>query len=856
MIRRFPLRTKRGIALLFVLGMLTLLLTLAVAFVSVVQLDRKSSMRAMGSAKADILAEAAVRRAVQNIEYNYLEGIGEGKGQFVKPTFGNLFYDSAGVLQDVFMVSVPPSGTPELVNEEEWLQLRGGYATSSTAINNGPGESSIESVMRNDMSTAGQKPAWIDLGETGAKLAYFARDLSGYANHALDRNGNYAIAREGPADSGFNVDPSDIEIPIGVDPTSGLPYSHAPAKTPLGAYYAGGWPSLGITDPHPLWDQVDKMNTKILKPINLTEMMSYLKSLNNAPPASSNPGIVDYQEEFEAAVSIMGTEYPALTASALTNRVGEIAQASQRDQKRIAWHALRDYVDADLVPVYGSTGPQTEPHPAISEAGMVVHVKDVRLKSSDPVGTTGDFEHTYEWTLEAHMGFESAFLYYDPSNNASARSYDVNGILESTVTIDGTSLTGITAHRSTISESATYSPMEYITHMDMVTATHEQKVTNSDPNGGPAPSIMVSYSTEISDLRINLGANEIDRVVFKGPMTLTAPNTSVRADAVNPNYRTGAGGSGILVPASTAGTLISPNGKDGGVSWEAPDPRFNWEFKPGGTLLIPASPQWKKNDGGGGLLGGGGAPSMGFKLNGGAVSLQGRINVSSEKLAEMNENDRDLGTYIANDAMTCVGELGNIVYDMGKTISITRRQTPGAGEGRFHPVWNYFSVHDHERSHRNFINPNSNHYVHRTGRRSLAFAIEGAVIGRNWNRTDPVWKSTLSPDDANKIAEGIVALSQSKNFVNVSDIAYNATLAEFVESALSIKNVPEVEIESYHANIFEIFNTRNNVYAINFLVKVDGVTKQFVAEAWRDAFPPANPAFPYHDTFAFKITSP
>jgi|GEM_PF-1584577 len=873
----FPSR-KRGVALLFVLGMLTLLLTLAVAFVSVVQLDRKGSLAGVSSVKAEMLTEVALKHSVKVIT-NYMESVSGVPGgvHIANPRHPNsLFYTTAGVPNSQFITS--NIGT-DFVSTNEVRQLLGSYTHTGVADIYNDAGNSINELMRANMTGTSQIPRWQRLGTTDAKFCFYATDLSGFANHPvfIDETVTPWTTNVVPArlPRAFGQDIREIDIPHS-------PYTHAEANFPAGAFYRWvsptnptdikGWPS--IADPQ-LAAQIDPNNDYVLRPIDLDTLQA--TAVPGVPPAL-----------FQGAFKTMGKEYGATASQSPITTANTLLSTAQtaagpvfllrRSKVDILYNAFLDYIDADDVSQYvDGKGPQTEAHPAINEVGAVAHIFDYQEVG---VGTN-------VWTIRLYGHMESHYPYY----NAPAGPYDVSATVEAALSLDGTPV--FNQASGAFTESVNYtvygaSTGNYVLH-SLVSKDGQPYAQVVFTNA--TADIDIDYSLTVTAPQIAKNGVIVDAVMDTTP----APNgngaaitvsysTSTQAPVLTPGSATqvantriaGTANKGKLVPAAKPQLV---GGHEGGVSWAALDARFNWHFADPATLFAN---QWAFSSNGT-LINPGGRPTMGYKIFAGNLTLKGAVNRRTFNLTTTHPtqavgNDRDIGTFVKNAPMETVGELGFLPYDLLKTIALYKRSAVGAN-GRYHPVWNYFSMEDPQDAQRHFINPNSNHFT-LNGRRTTSYVFEGMRVGAT---ADPALTtggganflqgSNVTTAVANSMANRLANLPvytpnffqnlphaadaaapppvRRAYFANVSDIPLHTTLATVANANLNA--MKETEIESFHMNSFDLLHTRNNVYGLNILIKTTHGYRHVFTEVWRDPFATQSGG---HDTLPLTVTNP
>jgi len=853
---------NRGIALLFVLGMLTLLLTLAVAFVAVVQQDRKSSLAGVGSVKAEILTEVAVKRAVQIIEATYMESVsGVPGGVHVRnprhsANPAHLFYNANGSPNNLFVTSNAPGGTNVTT---EIQQLLGTYATGNNDIDN-VASGGLNSLMRGNITATTQVPQWLRLGTTDARFCFFANDLSGFANHpaVVIESSSGSVTNFVPrlnrlnAANGFGRDVREIAIPH-------HPYSHAEANFPLGAYYRNNWESI-IPAGNTLRANIDPDNNQVMRPIDLD-------ALQTNPPATM-------PTQFADAFKTIGLEYPttafaspitsvdaSLGVAALASSPNAAVVAAQQNQVDILYNAFLDYIDVDSDSQYADgKGPQTEAHPAINEIGAVAHVV-----SHDEVSTG-----TNVWTVRFYGNMETHYPYY----NAPAGQYNVTATVAASLSLDGTPVYNKAA--TAFAEAANYTTFgsannNYILH-ELITDDGSYKevvYTNTTDR------LDVAYSLTVTQPQISFGGVVVDTVLdnttFNTPVPIVVSYTT---DGQNPRVTPG--------PPQTRDTQIdgsdvpalvpAENGTkhEGGVSWTVKDPRFNWSF--GGT------DQWEYSKDGIGFANPPIRPTMGYLLAT-MTALKGAVNTNTKVLQNKTRNDKDVGTFVKNGKMETVGELGFLPYTSLNTISLRKRSAIGLN-GRYHPVWNYFTMQDPLTPQKYYLNPNSNHFFYNNGnasQRTTTFLFNGMRVGPTVEPTVTTGGGTTLLEGSTITAAQAIALANRladspaftpgfqlappytasgqpndrAYFANVADIPLHMTFASTDPGFASMK---ENEIESYHINCFDLMHTRNNVYALNILISTTHGLRHVFAEVWRDPFAPQSGG--WHDTYPLIVTSP
>jgi len=860
---------NRGIALLFVLGMLTLLLTLAVAFVAVVQQDRKSSLAGVGSVKAEILTEVAVKRAVQIIEATYMESVsGVPGGVHVRnprnsANPAHLFYNANGSPNNLFVTSNAPGGTNATT---EIQQLLGTYATGNNDIDN-VASGGLNSLMRGNITATTQVPQWLRLGTTDARFCFFANDLSGFANHpvVVIESSSGSVTNFVPrlnrlnAVNGFGRDVREIDIPH-------HPNSHAEANFPLGAYYRNNWESI-IPAGNTLRANIDPDNNQVMRPIDLD-------ALQTNPPATM-------PAQFADAFKTIGLEYPTTafaspikgtpgSAPGLTSAVlastGATVPPSRTTEIDILYNAFLDYIDADSVSQYADgKGPQTEAHPAINEVGAVVLIEKYEQQG---VGTN-------EWTVRLYGNMETHYPYY----NAPAGPYTVSAsAVSATLSLDGTPV--YTQSAAPFSENVSYSTFGQASGNYRL---HSLVNENGNPYArvvftNTTPDIDISYQVSVTQPTISIGGVIVDTVLdttgtavpivaaytTSGQAPAITPGPGQAANTRIPGSSVPAGGPGALVPAED-GTK-----HEGGVSWTVKDPRFNWSF--GGP------DQWEFTEDGGGFANPGVRPSMGYLLAT-MAARQGAVNFNTKVLQNKTRNDKDVGTFVKNGKMETVGELGFLPYTSVNTISLRKRSAVGKN-GRYHPVWNYFTMQDPLTPQKYYLNPNSNHFFYNNGnasQRTTTFLFNGMRVGPTVDPTVTTGGGTTLLEGSTIAAAQAIALANRladspaftpgfqsappytasgqpndrAYFANVADIPLHMTFASTDPGFASMK---ENEIESYHINCFDLMHTRNNVYALNILISTTHGLRHVFAEVWRDPFAPQSGG--WHDTYPLIVTSP
>jgi len=833
---------KRGIALLFVLGMLTLLLTLALAFVTVVQLDYKGSLAGTSSVKADMVIDVAIKRAIQQIEaspspFNFenysgmLLAIQNPKANNTAGTGGPFFFDN-GVHKNQYIVST--GGTA--LSAAERRQLFGTYNTGIQDIDD-IATGGLNDFMRGPVTSSSQIPTWVQLGYTDAEYCYMATDLSGFANQevyvdetASPPTTNVLPVAGRPARA-FGSSYAEINIPH-------HPNHYTKAHFPLGAYWPDGWGALlGNADADALG--VDRPNTpNILPPINLQEVNASVTAGGTISPALTN--------RIDAAFRNMGKEY------------GRPRSPLRASEVVLALRALKDYIDVDVDPVGGTETMQTEAHPAINEFGNAI-----KLEKLEQMGTPTN--PTNVWTVRVYSMLETHYSYVDPDTLSG--TYQVNWQSGYDLDLDN----GAEVQNQPIA-LASVPGVQYI---DMMYRLH-------DTIGTPgAPYIELAYTNNTASLDVTFISNFKDPQIYLG---------SAAAGPIVDEIYTSPGVPGATISVTNAVSFTDADeGNIKTLTLETTDPRFNWD----------RAIHWAGNRTAGSL-------GTQFYASPPVLVGERNLSNKNAGKSVANDRDsatyvrngplKTVGelAYLPYAPMQTI-TVNRRTAPAGLPPSLV---TAFRNSERFHPIWNYFSMDDPDTPQKYYINPNGHHFtqprpstnwpqLRTTPVRITQYVFEDMKIGPYPEEPFALQipgtytlGAAITTAQAKQMADLMASLGHMTQgaaspgiaaqfsetpgpdrgyFANMSDYAFHQNLASVVYPSIETTQdttvrsptdptpVTENEVEAFTINSFDLMHTRNNVFAFNILIKTTHGIRQETVEVWRDPFPPAGGS--WHDTF-------
>ena len=472
-----------------------------------------------------------------------------------------------------------------------------------------------------------------------------------------------------------------------------------------------------------------------------------------------------------------------------------------------------DYNDPDLTPYNGNfQRPSCEPVAMVNELVLPRTSAGLKLTAVNG-GGGGNFEYTFQ--IDHGEELWNAFLVND-FNTAS-----VSGRLEFVVTTIGQDVDGNPVNVST-------NAVAEFEHAGQVFDVHGQpdafnvyESGSSGPTEFTVNSSAAMSSTNTCEIRVEAFWDQVDVIVGGAVVDRVRLPNPGSANATSTRF--------ALSSASWSGAALTiPIVDNAGRFLEVVDPRDNYSGSfsggPDSAWRRAAAPSWK------------------------TTNQVTRAYISNHPECDAYIGDgsaMDTRMYTRNALMRNAGEVGYLPYrhsnasPFWRTVRLLPKRGQYDPEQVYHRVFDYFM--SGSRPTRGLINPNT------YNANGLAYAFVDMPVDMAPGSFDPGvsntlgqtvldWDSALFLADQVAHTNGPVLLP----YFTEGDIARSYVLREIMEDDVGC--ISEMGVEALIRNSMGMMSTRNNVFQIGLLVRGRGSSglMRAVATVWRDPFPPDN----------------